>query len=100
GIGQRMIRGAAHLGGVVVAGGGDLIADVLVPVYEALELDWDPGTSGSAGAELGREVDPGELEEAVIAELGRRYDLVDAELDEVTIRTAAAAIDPPGTRAR
>lgn len=88
GIGQRMIRGAAHMGGVVVANGGDAIAGVLVPVYEALELDWDPETSGSVAAELGREVDAGELEEALIAELGRRYELVDAELDEVTMELA------------
>jgi len=56
GIGQRMIRGAAHMGGVVVASGGEEIARVLVPVYEALGLDWDPTTSGSASEELAREV--------------------------------------------
>jgi octanoyl-[GcvH]:protein N-octanoyltransferase len=89
GIGQRMIRGGAHMGGVVVGSGGDEIARVLVPVYEALELDWEPATSGSVAEELGREVDAGELEEAVIAELGRRYELVDAELDEETMRRAA-----------
>jgi lipoate-protein ligase A len=60
GIGQRMIRGGAHLGGVVVASGGREIAEVLEPVYRALELDWDPGTAGSISEELGRDVDPGE----------------------------------------
>jgi octanoyl-[GcvH]:protein N-octanoyltransferase len=93
GIGQRMIRGGAHVGGVVVASGGDEIARVLVPVYEALELDWEPATSGSVAGELGREVDAGELEEALIAELGRRYDLVDAELDEETMRRAAEQVE-------
>ena len=88
GIGQRMIRGGAHMGGVVVASGGRQIAEVLVPVYEALELEWDPATSGSVSKELGREVDAGELEEALIAELGDRYELVDAELDEETMRRA------------
>jgi octanoyl-[GcvH]:protein N-octanoyltransferase len=88
GIGQRMIRGAAHMGGVVVASGGDEIARVLVPVYEALELDWDPATSGSAAEELGRKVDARELEEAVIGELGKRYELVSAELDEETVSAA------------
>ena len=89
GIGQRMIRGGAHMGGVVVASGGGEIARVLVPVYRALELDWDPSTSGSVADELGREVDSGELEEALIAELAKRYELVDAELDEETMRIAA-----------
>jgi octanoyl-[GcvH]:protein N-octanoyltransferase len=88
GIGQRMIRGGAHMGGVVVASGGDEIARVLMPVYEALELDWDPATSGSVAEELAREVDPGELEEALIAELGADYELVDAELDEETVEIA------------
>jgi lipoate-protein ligase A len=93
GIGQRMIRGGAHMGGVVVASGGDRIARVLVPVYRALELDWDPATSGSVADELGREVDPGELEEALIAELAKRYELVDAELDEEAMRSASESGD-------
>jgi octanoyl-[GcvH]:protein N-octanoyltransferase len=89
GIGQRMIRGGAHLGGVVVASGGREIADVLRPVYRALELDWDPATSGSVTDEIGREVTPDEVEEAVIAELDKRYELVSSELDEETLRAAA-----------
>jgi octanoyl-[GcvH]:protein N-octanoyltransferase len=93
GIGQRMIRGGAHLGGVVVASGGREVARVLEPVYAALELDWDPATSGSVSEELDREVDPGELEDAVIAELAKTYELVDAELDPDTMRVAAEVLD-------
>jgi octanoyl-[GcvH]:protein N-octanoyltransferase len=93
GIGQRMIRGGAHMGGVVVASGGSEVARVLVPVYRALELDWDPATSGSVADELGQEVDVGELEEALIAELAKHYELVDAELDEQTVGTAAQALE-------
>jgi octanoyl-[GcvH]:protein N-octanoyltransferase len=93
GIGQRMIRGGAHMGGVVVASGGDEIVRVLVPVYAALALDWDPATSGSVAGELGRDVDPGELEAALIAELGKLYELVPAELDEETMRRAAEEIE-------
>jgi octanoyl-[GcvH]:protein N-octanoyltransferase len=92
GIGQRMIRGGAHLGGVVIASGGRDIARVLEPVYRALELDWDPATSGSVSEELGREVDPGEIEEALLGELGTRYELVDAELDEETMRIATESL--------
>jgi lipoate-protein ligase A len=93
GIGQRMIRCGAHMGGVVVASGGDEVAEVLVPVYAALELDWDPATSGSVAEELGREVDVGELEEALIAELAKRYELVPAELDEETVERAARSLE-------
>jgi octanoyl-[GcvH]:protein N-octanoyltransferase len=92
GIGQRMIRGGAHVGGVVIASGGRDIARVLEPVYRALELDWDPATSGSVSEELGREVDPGEIEEALLGELGTRYELVDAELDEETMRVATESL--------
>lgn len=92
GIGQRMIRGGAHVGGVVIASGGRDIARVLEPVYRALELDWDPATSGSVSEELGREVDPGEIEEALLGELGTRYELVDAELDEETMRIATESL--------
>jgi lipoate-protein ligase A len=93
GIGQRMIRGGAHMGGVVVASGGSDVARVLVPVYEALGLDWDPATSGSVSEELGREVDPGELEEAVIAELAKGYELVDGEIDDQTMRLAGEGLE-------
>ncbi|HEY6672749.1 MAG TPA: hypothetical protein VIZ91_09645 [Solirubrobacterales bacterium] len=92
GIGQRMIRGGAHMGGVVVASGDLGITRVLEPVYRALELDWNPATSGSVSDELGREVDPGEIEEALLAELAKRYDLVDAELDEETMRIATESL--------
>jgi lipoate-protein ligase A len=46
GIGQRLINGAAHVGGVIVVDGGKRIADVLDPVYRALGLTWDPETAG------------------------------------------------------
>ena len=96
GIGQRMIRGGAHIGGVVVAFGGRDVARVLVPVYEALGLDWDPATSGSVSEELGREVDPGELEKAVIAELAKSYELVDWEIDEPTVAEARRGLESAG----
>ena len=92
GIGQRMIRGGAHMGGVVVASGGREVANVLVPVYRALELDWDPETSGSVAEELHREVDAGELEEALIARLSTRYELVPAGLDDETVGRAEDAL--------
>lgn len=53
GIGQRLVRGAAHVGGVIVVDGHDRISDVLVPVYRALGIDWDPDTAGSIAAEVG-----------------------------------------------
>jgi octanoyl-[GcvH]:protein N-octanoyltransferase len=92
GIGQRMIRGGAHMGGVVVGSGAAEVTRALEPVYEALELEWDPATSGDVSTELGRPVDPGEIEEAVIAELAKSYDLVDSELDEETMEIARQSL--------
>jgi octanoyl-[GcvH]:protein N-octanoyltransferase len=97
GIGQRMIRGGAHMGGVVVVSGGDEIARVLGPVYEALELDWEPATAGSVAGELGREVGLEEVEEALLGELRKRYELVDAELDEETLRRAEEIVRRAGS---
>ena len=37
------------------------------------------------------QVDPGEIEEALIAELAKHYELVDAELDEETMHRAEAS---------
>jgi octanoyl-[GcvH]:protein N-octanoyltransferase len=88
GIGQRMIRGGAHVGVVVVASGGDAIREVLTPVYAALRLEWDPAATGSVSGELDREVGAAELAEALVAELDRRYELEPAELDERTMSLA------------
>ena len=90
GIGQRLIAGGAHAGGVLVVTGSELLRDALVPVYAALELDWDPATAGSVEDEV-----PGigldDAEEAILAELGERFELVEAELDPATLELAAAA---------
>jgi octanoyl-[GcvH]:protein N-octanoyltransferase len=96
GIGQRVIAGGAHLGGVLVFRGAERIREVLVPVYEALGLDWDPATAGSVADALGVPPvaeggdDPllAELRAALRTELSARYRLHDAELDAETMRMA------------
>ena len=58
GIAQRVGRGAALVAGVIVVDSAAEIADVLEPVYDALEVAFDPGTVGSierAGGEADRE---------------------------------------------
>jgi octanoyl-[GcvH]:protein N-octanoyltransferase len=82
GIGQRLIRGAAHVGAVVVATGASRIAEVLVPVYAALRLEFDPTTAGEAGVPL-----PG-LISAVRAQYAERYELVPVSLDTATLELA------------
>ena len=57
GIGQRVVVGGAHVGGVIVVRGAGRIREVLTPIYEALEIDWQPETTGSVALELGEEDD-------------------------------------------
>jgi octanoyl-[GcvH]:protein N-octanoyltransferase len=52
GIGQRLIKGAWHIGGVIVVAEADRVRDVLIPVYEALGLEWDPDTAGAVADEV------------------------------------------------
>ena len=47
GVGQRLAKNAAHVGGVVVVSHSKLLRDILEPVYSALGLEWDPNTAGA-----------------------------------------------------
>jgi lipoate-protein ligase A len=53
GCGQRVVRGAAHTGGVIVVGGSDRVRNVLAPVYAELGFDYDPTTTGAVEDETG-----------------------------------------------
>lgn len=53
GVGQRVIRGAAHVGGVVVVGGAARVRAALEPVYAAMDFAWRPETTGSVADEIG-----------------------------------------------
>jgi octanoyl-[GcvH]:protein N-octanoyltransferase len=87
GIGQRIVSGAAHLGAVLVVTDSGLVRRTLEPVYAALELDWDPATTGAVEDEVpGVTLD--DAERAVLAELGELFTLVEADLDEPTLALA------------
>jgi lipoate-protein ligase A len=88
GIGQRLITGGAHAGGVVVVTESGLLRAALEPVYDALGLDWNPATAGSVEDEVGGAT-LGGVEAAIVAELGRHFELVDAELDPDTLALGA-----------
>ena len=88
GIGQRIIRGGAHLGAVLVVRESALLRSALEPVYAALGLDWRPETTGSVSDEVG-DVSLDQAEQALLAEFAGRFELVEAELDDETLRRAA-----------
>ncbi len=87
GLAQRVIKDGAYVGAVVVVAGGDRVHEVLVPVYEALGLDWRPETAGSLDDEV-----PGVSWDAVCAaleaEYAALYELEPAELDAETLALA------------
>ena len=87
GVGQRVVSGGSHLGGVIVVDGAERVNSVLDPVYSALGLDWRPEATGSVAGEV-----PGttwdEVAEALMAEYEERHGLQDAELDEETLALA------------
>jgi len=92
GVGQRILLHAAHVGGVMVVGESDRVRDVLIPVYQALELDWDPATTGSVEDEV-----PGvlwdDVEEAILSRFRESYDLVEDSLP-AEIMTRARELQP------
>lgn len=68
GIAQRVRRGAAVVGGVLVVEDHQVIADVLEPVYDALGVALDPATVGSV-ARAGGRADPETVVRTVEREL-------------------------------
>jgi octanoyl-[GcvH]:protein N-octanoyltransferase len=87
GIGQRMIRGGAHCGAVIVVSDSALVRDTLEPVYAALDLDWVPSTTGAVEDEIGPTTLDA-VEDAVIAGLAKEYELAETELDPETLTRA------------
>jgi octanoyl-[GcvH]:protein N-octanoyltransferase len=84
GIGQRLIKGAWHIGGVIVVAEAERVRDILIPVYEALKLDWDPATAGAVADEVPR-VSWDDVADALRAELP---DHEPAELGPTTLAMA------------
>lgn len=94
GVGQRMIRGGAHVGAVIVVHDSAELRRVLTPVYSALGLEWRPETTGAVieeadpdrgfGLESALEV----VESAILDAIETRFSLQPAELDLATLTRA------------
>ena len=46
GVGQRVIRGAAHVGVVLTISQTETLREILIPIYAALHLGFEPKTAG------------------------------------------------------
>ncbi|MFP8876241.1 MAG: lipoate--protein ligase family protein [Myxococcota bacterium] len=87
GVGQRVVRGAAYVGGVLLVDDAARAREALLPVYRALGLPLDPESIGSVAEEvegLSLQSVLGALRE----EFARRYEVLDFEPSP---RTLAAA---------
>jgi lipoate-protein ligase A len=71
GVGQRVIRGAAHVGGVLVVRDSARVRAALEPVYRALALPFDPATAGAVEDERPG-VTRADVRDALLAELRAR----------------------------
>lgn len=87
GIGQRLARHAAHVGGVIVVNGASLVNDALVPVYDALGLAWNPSATGALDVAV-----PGitvsDVRRALIERIAADGDIVPGEPDPATVELA------------
>ena len=86
GIGQRLSRHAAHVGGVVVVDRPDLVNRPLAPVYDALGYEWDPTVTGAVTEDAATTVE--EAREAIAAAFARDHHLDTAVVDDDTLRLA------------
>jgi octanoyl-[GcvH]:protein N-octanoyltransferase len=87
GVGQRLVRGAAHTGGVIVVGASDRVRAVLEPVYAALGYEFASASTGSIEDEVPVALDA--VREALLAELARERELRPGELDAALLEQAA-----------
>lgn len=87
GVGQRLVAGGAHVGGVLVVDGAARVREILLPVYGALGLAWRPATTGAVAEETARG-SWDEVSGAILAEYGERYVLEPAEVDDETLELA------------
>ena len=88
GVGQRVVRGAAHTGGVIVVGAADRVRAVLEPVYAALEFPFDPARAGAIDEEVGP-IGFEAVREALVEELASERELRPGSLDSAFLEQAA-----------
>jgi lipoate-protein ligase A len=86
GVGQRLVRGAAHVGGVISVTDGWRIRDVLVPVYRELGLEWLPSTAGAID-DLVQGVTVDDVRTAVVDAFSERFELVPSRMPDDIVRS-------------
>ncbi len=81
GVGQRVIRGGAHVGGVLTIGQSELLRRTLTPIYRALDVEFRPETAGGI-ADFDETLGCNEVMGAMLEVLRESgYDLENARFD-------------------
>ena len=87
GVGQRLRRGVAHVGGVVAVWGREAINRALTPVYRALSVDWDPEATGSLRTAR-PDTTMAQVADALLAELALVGEISEDQLGKESLRRA------------
>jgi len=91
GVGQRVVAGAAYLGGVVVVDDADRAREALGAVYRLLGLPLDGARIGSVAEEVAG-IAPEGFAQVLCEEFGRRYALEEFEPSEGLLGAAAELV--------
>lgn len=91
GVGQRLARRAAHVGGVIVLDDAAAINQVLQPVYGALGVDFDPTATGAL-RELQPQLTVAAMVDAIRAELEVRGNVTPATLPMEAVAAGRAML--------
>jgi lipoate-protein ligase A len=87
GIGQRLARHAAHVGGVLVVGNTEITRSVLVPTYRALGIEWDSATVGSI-RDITPEIDMRTVIDSIVGIVGEERPIAPTAIDPTTLAGA------------
>src|SRR6478609_7412512 len=92
GTAQRLVRGAWLFGTVILVADPEPVREVLIAVYDALRLDWDPATVGAVQSTV-----PGvrieDVRAAVRQAYGQLATLRPASLDDAAVELALGRVD-------
>lgn len=86
GVGQRLTRSGAQIGGMIVVSDPDDINKVLVPIYQALDVPIDPTATGSIADDRAASAD--EVAQAFTARIAAGRATVDDTIREATMAMA------------
>ncbi|MGH0029770.1 MAG: lipoyl protein ligase domain-containing protein [Myxococcota bacterium] len=89
GVGQRIVRGAAWVGGVIVVGGAARADAVLEPVYRALGLPYTGRATGAVEDAAGAEVDVDTVRDALLARIASERGVAESDFAPAVLEAAA-----------